>query len=496
MLNSRSEIKVLKSYTERFANCDLSIQIDDNHLKQLDTISRDINNWVGLLNTYIHDISGVLAHISAGDLTAELSNEDSFKGDFIPIKNALKKIIKSLNKIFIRIDNVMDNIEKVSKTNKIQTHQVAENAVIQSYNIKALSEEITKIFEKTEHNQKNISIISDYIIQAKDESEKGKESIEEMLNSISKVLSAVENINNVTEFIESISRQTKILSINASIEASRAGAAGKGFAVVATEIGSLAKQTSDSVQKTAELIEESINQVKLSAQIAKDTSKSFNSIQSSIDKVSDKNDNIVEDTNYQTSSLKKIVSIVNSISDKVESNASFAKENAAGNETLLNELQDLKELLGYFVLEGQTKDRMIDNGLIDKVVDKFVENFIAYVESSEDFNDILTKIILNSDIIECAYILNENGFQASDTIMNPSLNTELSNDFKPALIGHDHSHKKYYVKAMAKQYETNNLQTSVEYISGATGNLCKTFSKVYLSGKCKYVLCIDVKCMK
>ena len=54
--------------------------------------------------------------------------------------------------------------------------------------------------------------------------------------------------------IADIADQITLLSLNASIEAARAGEQGKGFAVVATEIGKLAGQTTDSVEKIQETI--------------------------------------------------------------------------------------------------------------------------------------------------------------------------------------------------------------------------------------------------
>ena len=59
----------------------------------------------------------------------------------------------------------------------------------------------------------------------------------------------VENIGELASVISEIADQIDLLSLNASIEAARAGEQGKGFAVVATEIGKLAKETTEAVDR-------------------------------------------------------------------------------------------------------------------------------------------------------------------------------------------------------------------------------------------------------
>ena len=72
--------------------------------------------------------------------------------------------------------------------------------------------------------------------------------------------------------------KTNILSLNASVEAARAGKYGKGFAVVANEVKNLAQRSTDAVEDTTELIESSLKKIQKGSDISSQTSKSFYAI--------------------------------------------------------------------------------------------------------------------------------------------------------------------------------------------------------------------------
>jgi methyl-accepting chemotaxis protein len=77
------------------------------------------------------------------------------------------------------------------------------------------------------------------------------------------IVKVIGDITAKTKCIHDIVFQTKLLSFNASVEAARAGEAGKGFSVVAEEVGNLAEMSGTAAREIAEMLEQSIEKVKL-----------------------------------------------------------------------------------------------------------------------------------------------------------------------------------------------------------------------------------------
>ena len=88
-------------------------------------------------------------------------------------------------------------------------------------------------------------------------------SIRSLEEAVNKVGLASKEIVDIIKLIGDIADETNLLSLNASIEAARAGEAGRGFAVVASEIGSLAKNSTESVGTLHSLLQRLISLLKM-----------------------------------------------------------------------------------------------------------------------------------------------------------------------------------------------------------------------------------------
>jgi methyl-accepting chemotaxis protein len=110
----------------------------------------------------------------------------------------------------------------------------------------------------------------------------GMKSMDAMTASMAKITESSVKISGIISMITGISDQINLLSLNAAIEAARAGDAGKGFAVVADEISKLAEQTSESVKEIDTLV--NLNKTETASGL-KDVSSANEMIRSSIESI-------------------------------------------------------------------------------------------------------------------------------------------------------------------------------------------------------------------
>lgn len=203
-----------------------------------------------------------------GDLSIEISTDST--DEIGALSRAFNKMILNLREIINEIQRsgklVQGTVSDISATAKQQQAASSEIAAT-AIQIEATSKEISATSAQLASTMKEVSAVADgtatLALGGKDgieRMEKTMQSITDASVSISEKLSVLNEragkINSVVTTINKIADQTNLLSLNAAIEAEKAGEVGRGFAVVATEIRRLADQTAVSTYDIELMVKE------------------------------------------------------------------------------------------------------------------------------------------------------------------------------------------------------------------------------------------------
>lgn len=204
-------------------------------------------------------------------------------------------------------------------------------------------------------------------------SEESLHSMEEMIN---KVLASSGEMTNIVEIINDISDQINLLSLNASIEAARAGDAGRGFAVVADEISKLADRTSESIKNIDNLIKANNNEIAHGNTIVDKTVKNISGIINGVNNINERISQLALSIENQITLNNDVTAESNIVRQRTESilNATIAQKNAVKEISIT--ISDINQLAQSNAQEGVELEKEAE--LLVSMVNTFNNKITEY----------------------------------------------------------------------------------------------------------------------
>ena len=302
------------------------------------------------LKKYIHDIDHTLSQMAQGNMN--LTINDSYRGEFLPIQNALRQILDALNDALRHIHRTAQDVSDESERVSSGAQTLSEGAVRQASTVEELSAGIQDISGEVNHTSADADKARQFSMEAEVQLKVCSQKMDALSKAISDISESSRQINGIIRTIEDIAFQTNILALNASVEAARAGTAGKGFAVVADEVQRLASKSAESAKNITELIESSVQLVQYGTTLSDETTTALSLVVSSARQSAELVEQIAESAQQQSESLRQLTEGMESISDVVQTNAATAQESASSAAELHQQAEKLKMSIQRFQLRN------------------------------------------------------------------------------------------------------------------------------------------------
>lgn len=305
------------------------------------------------LKKYIVDIDHILAQMAQGNMNLTVGND--YRGEFLPIQNAMRQILDALNNALLQIHLTAEQVSGESERMAADAQTLSNGNVEQAAAVQQLSSSVHEISRQVDQTSKDAAEARQSSEDATRQLQACDQKMTELTAAIADISASSHQIGGIIKTISDIAFQTKILALNASVEAARAGEAGKGFSVVADEVQSLANKSAKSAQDITKLIENSMQLVSYGSSLSSDTTQALVEVISSSKKSTELVERIAESAVEQSTSLKQLTQGMEQISDVVQSNAATAEKSAASAQKLNDQAAELKRSVQRFQLRTAEK---------------------------------------------------------------------------------------------------------------------------------------------
>ena len=242
-----------------------SIKETENKLRESEA---DVSHLLSQLQDRVRDYRDMLEHVASGDLTKRVKTEGddvlAELGQFLNkttegLSDITKEIATAIFQMSTNIAEVRDAVSVQSEAASAQSAHVKESVKIID-NIKSSSVQMLSGADILLHTAEQTQEKSQKGLEAVAETEEGMRHIRSDVKAIAQSIVAlsdrIKKIAEITQAVNTLSERSKLLALNASIEAAKAGESGKGFAVVANEVKELADQSQQATAQVQSILEE------------------------------------------------------------------------------------------------------------------------------------------------------------------------------------------------------------------------------------------------
>ncbi len=299
----------------------------DTDNENLSILKSTINNALENLKENVVTINDVLEEYANEDYrkTLELNN--------IEKDGVFDTLVKDINKLQQAITNMLLQNKKNGTTLEKSSDVLLKNVSVLNKNsneaaiaLEETSAALEDVIGKISNNTQNILKMSNFANDVTKSASEGQTLSSETTTAMDEINEQVTAINDAISVIDQISFQTNILSLNAAVEAATAGEAGKGFAVVAQEVRNLASRSAEAANEIKTLVENANEKANNGKKISDKMIAGYEVLNQSISNTLELIKDVEKTSKEQQASILQINDAVSSLDKQTQENASVAEQ--------------------------------------------------------------------------------------------------------------------------------------------------------------------------
>lgn len=280
-------------------------------------------------------VSDAAHEIASGNLAVHVTK----RSEQDRLMEALHAMVNKLNSTFLDVRAAANIVASGSYDISAIAEQLSEGVSQQAAAAQEISSSMEEMVANIRQTSDNAKLTERMAVESAEDARQGGRAVNETIEAMKAIAERI-------SIIQEIAMQTHLLSINATIEASKAEEYGKGFAVVASEVRNLAHRSREAAEEIEKLVGKSLG-----------VSEEAGLILQRLVPNSERTAELVQEINAagseQAGGAEHINSAIQQLDQVVQQNAAMAEEMASSAETLAAQAKQLQEAVAFFIVREQ-----------------------------------------------------------------------------------------------------------------------------------------------
>ncbi|WP_114952089.1 methyl-accepting chemotaxis protein [Sphingosinicella terrae] len=300
----------------------------------------------------VESVATHLSELAGGNLTAEIDAD--FPAEYAAVKTNFNAAIVSLREL---IGSVMETTSTIS-TGSNEIAQASENLARRTEANAASIEQTSAAVTQMDERIKATAEAATKTVQRADGAiatvTQGRNVADEAVQAMGRVAESAKGIDSVIEGLDKIAFQTRVLAMNAAVEAGRAGEAGRGFAVVADLVSALAMRSEEEAARARGQLTATQTDIVAAVEMVQKVDGALADISGDVGEVHDLLARIAVDNQAQSTAITEVSAAMGSMDQSTQQNAAMVEETSAAARNLASEVAGLSEQASRFTVDGRS----------------------------------------------------------------------------------------------------------------------------------------------